>query len=398
MTHQVHDRPVLGPTAVAAIGLSGLAAAMGIGRFAFTPLLPLMQAADGLTLAQGSWLALANYLGYLIGALLCWRFAPAPGGAARHGLLAVALTTVAMAATHDVVAWWLLRFGAGIASAYVLVGVSAWTLNALAHWGRAPAAGVVFSGVGVGIALAGLAGVSAGVQQMSPQSLWVGLGAAAAAVCVLTWTPLRTAAGPPRRTPQDDDARLPSLRLVLCYGALGLGYIIPATYLPAQARALIDDPNVFGWIWPAFGVAAAASTLVAARLFGHLPPRALWAAGNLVMAIGVVLAAFVPSVAALLVAAVCVGGTFMVITMAGMQEARRIGGAAAPKLMAAMTAAFAIGQLAGPLWIGVAADGTGAMRTPSLIAAAALIAATTALLRDDARNRRSNISGAPYER
>ena len=56
---------------VALIGLLGLAAAMGIGRFAFTPLLPLMQASEGLTLTQGGWLAGANYLGYLIGALVC---------------------------------------------------------------------------------------------------------------------------------------------------------------------------------------------------------------------------------------------------------------------------------------------------------------------------------------
>ena len=41
----------------------GLAAAMGIGRFAFTPLMPLMQAHSGLSLAQGGWLAAANYAG-----------------------------------------------------------------------------------------------------------------------------------------------------------------------------------------------------------------------------------------------------------------------------------------------------------------------------------------------
>ena len=64
--------PLRTPFVVALFGLLGLASAMGIGRFAFTPLLPLMQQHDGLTLAQGAWLAAANYLGYLAGALACW--------------------------------------------------------------------------------------------------------------------------------------------------------------------------------------------------------------------------------------------------------------------------------------------------------------------------------------
>ena len=59
------------PTAVVLIGLAGLAVAMGIGRFAFTPLLPLMQRDAGLSLADGSWLATANYVGYLAGAVVC---------------------------------------------------------------------------------------------------------------------------------------------------------------------------------------------------------------------------------------------------------------------------------------------------------------------------------------
>src|ERR1041384_6753001 len=53
-----------------------------------------------------------------------------------------------------------------------------------------------------------------------------------------------------------------------CYALLGYGYIIPATFLPALARQYIDDPVVFGWVWPVFGAAAALSTLAAAR-FGR---------------------------------------------------------------------------------------------------------------------------------
>src|ERR1700728_3049258 len=55
---------------VAAQTGAALAGAMGVGRFVFTPVLPLMEAQAHLTSAQASTLATSNYLGYLIGAVL----------------------------------------------------------------------------------------------------------------------------------------------------------------------------------------------------------------------------------------------------------------------------------------------------------------------------------------
>ena len=68
---------------VAFAGLAALAVAMGIGRFAFTPLLPMMQDDAGVSLAQGGYLASANYLGYLAGAL--WAMRPARAQLAIRG-------------------------------------------------------------------------------------------------------------------------------------------------------------------------------------------------------------------------------------------------------------------------------------------------------------------------
>lgn len=73
---------------VALVGLLGLASAMGVGRFAFTPLLSLMQEAGTLSLPEGGTLARANYLGYLLGALVCMALAlgPAPAPAVARSL------------------------------------------------------------------------------------------------------------------------------------------------------------------------------------------------------------------------------------------------------------------------------------------------------------------------
>jgi predicted MFS family arabinose efflux permease len=114
----------------------------------------------------------------------------------------------------------------------------------------------------------------------------------------------------------------------------------------------VSDPSRFGLVWPAFGLAALASTLLASRVARGFEPRRVWIAAQLVMACGVAAPALAHSLGALLTSAVCVGGTFMVVTMAAMQQARQLAVHDAPRLMGAMTAAFAAGQLLGPLTVG----------------------------------------------
>jgi hypothetical protein len=160
------------------------------------------------------------------------------------------------------------------------------------------------------------------------------------------------------------------VRLVAAYGTFGFGYIIPATFLPAQARQLVDDPAAFGLVWPIFGATAAASTLVAVRVAGRASPMTVWATAQLVMAAGVLTPVLVDGIAGVLIAAVLVGSTFMVVTMTGLQSARLLGGPDPARLVAAMTAAFAAGQLIGPLAV---EPGTTSIVGTSLAAGALLV-------------------------
>ena len=378
------DARRVSPARAALIGLVGLASAMGVGRFAFTPLLPLMQQAGMVSLAQGSSLARANYLGYLVGAVLCMVSNPSPGRAARVGLATVAALTAGMGLTEALPLWVALRFLAGVASAFVLVGVSSWVLPLLAARGRAAWAGWVYSGVGIGIFACGLVGLATGVRDGSPDAAWLLLAACSAAAAIVCWSPLGSepsAAASPRGAGPRTALPASTPRLVLAYGAFGFGYIVPATFLPAVARQVVPDPAVFAWTWPVFGLAAAASTLAASRWWRDLPPRRLWAGAQVVMAAGVLAPALRMSVPTLLGCAVCVGGTFMVVTMAGIQEARRIAGASAPRLIAAMTAAFAVGQLVGPsLVTSLGSSSSPSVALPHGIAAAVLLLGVMALV------------------
>ncbi len=377
----MHPTLPVSPLATALVGLAALAAAMGIGRFAFTPLLPLMQQHGEVTLDAGAWLAAANYVGYLCGALACTFLPMRPGTMARIGLAGVAVSTLAMGATASMGAWLALRLLAGVASAFVLVGVSGWTLARLAAARRGQWAGWVYAGVGAGIALAGVVALVAATRGASPADAWIALGAIAGGVALVAWrTFARAGGGATAATPAGRGSFTPATwGLVACYGVFGFGYILPATFLPAAARELVADPSVFGWTWPVFGVAAAVSTVVASLALPRAEPRAVWGASHAVMAFGVALPFVAPGLPALVASALCVGGTFMVATMAGLQEARRLHGVAAPRLMAAMTTAFALGQILGPVAVRFMPAQADPMRAPSL-AAAALLALTGAAL------------------
>jgi predicted MFS family arabinose efflux permease len=366
---------------VALAALVALAVSQGIGRFAFTPILPMMQQDSGLSVPEGAWLASANYLGYLVGALWAVRLRFPARAVIRAGLAVIGASTLAMALHQGFLLWVMLRALAGIASAWVLVFVSAWTLERLAMLGRANLGGVVYSGVGAGIVVAGAACLVLMNLHAGSSAAWTSLGIAALAATAAVWPVFGSSgaarAAPPAQGPERRSGEF--WHLVLCYGAYGFGYIIPATFLPVMAKEVVPDPALFGWAWPVFGAAAVASTLIVQR--ARRSNRAVWAASHLVMAAGVVVPLVLPGLAGIIVSALCVGGTFVVITQAGLQEARAIAGPGARALIAAMTSAFALGQIVGPLAVSALVRATGGFSAALVFAAALLAVSALALLR-----------------
>jgi predicted MFS family arabinose efflux permease len=366
----------------ALIGLVALASAMGIGRFSLTPILPLMQQDAGLSLAVGGWLATFNYVGYLIGAIFCIALTPRAALAIRWGLLSVGITTLLMGLSDWQPLWLVLRLVSGAASAFVLVGTSAWAMPILKSHGREEWSGHVFSGVGIGIAFAGLFGLAAGIEVWGSRGTWVALGAIATALAIVLWRPLAANSAVDTAVPASGPRTLsrPAIIAAVCYAAFGFGYIIPATFLPALARDYIHDPAMFGLVWPVFGIAAALSTFGSARLAREIAPRQLWMGAKWVLAAGVLAPALAINLATLLFSAVCVGGTFMIITMAGIKEALRLGGAPAPLAVGVMTAAFGAGQIVGPLAVSMLGRSGHAFALASGIAVLGLVAGNCGLL------------------
>lgn len=365
---------------ITAVGLISLAIAMGIGRFAFTPLLPLMQDDELLTIADGGLLASVHFLGYLLGALFAARLALSPRNILRISLLTIGISTLGMGLTDSFSAWLLFRWLCGLCSAFVLVLVSNFYVKHLAEAGQTRMQGWVFSGVGTGIALSGLGTLAIMASQIGSEFSWqiFGVVSLAGAIAIsahlgnevpCTYAAVRMKAS--TRTPL-------AWNVVIAYGAMGIGYIIPATYLPVMAREVVESPLIFGWSWPIFGAAAFLSTLLAARLHAIYTNRQIWAASQVAMAVGLLLPFLYHHIAAIILAGICVGGTFMIITMVGMKEAHRIASAGdVQRHIAAMTAAFAAGQMIGPAFAGWVYEATQSFAGPLLITSIAL--ATTAM-------------------
>ena len=358
-------------------GLLALAIAMGIGRFAYTPILPLMRDEGLLDIGSSGALASVHFAGYAAGAYLAGFRTMQGDRLLAVSLYGIAISTLAMGLTTSTGIWFAARGAAGLFSAFSLVSVSTRTIRHLSAAGRSELSGLVFSGVGCGIFCVGLLVLLLASADVTSQTLWNIFGAASllAAVAISL---ARADTSPSSGSTNDTGtgtSRVPVAPwMILPYFAAGLGYIIPATYLPTMAQAMLPSPLAYGWGWPVFGAAAALSTILAARRRNRMSSRRIWILSQCVMAIGVMVPALWQSMAAIVVSAVCVGGTFMVVTMAGLTEAHRVAGAAdAGRHVSAMTLAFACGQMAGPLLAGAIFDATGGFAWPLLLASGLLV-------------------------
>ena len=368
------ERRPLGPAswAIAAQGAAALAASNGVGRFVYTPILPLMHDQAGLSATSGANLATANYVGYLIGALT-GSFAPQLVRSRlvmRASMIAMALSLALMPLTTDVTAWSGLRLIAGFTSALAFV----YAVGALLSGLRRSAPHLVgwgFGGIGAGIAFSGLLVLAVREVATWRTAWWI------AAVLTL----LLTAASwkLPAPAPQAAGAAKSRTRthrwfaaLALSYTLEGVGYIIAGTFLVASISQ--DAP---GWVgagaWVVVGLAAIPGSALWTALARRWSRPTLLASALMLQAAGIALTALVPGSAGALVAAASFGGTFVGITSLALALGEHL---QVPRAVALLTAGYGIGQIIGPL-ISRPLLGTG-YSAPLLLGSVVLAAATVA--------------------
>ncbi|RST85144.1 YbfB/YjiJ family MFS transporter [Aquibium carbonis] len=370
------------PQRYAIAGLIAMAAAMGIGRFVYTPLLPGMMEGLSIGASDAGLIASANYCGYLVGALL------AAGGWAHGmdrrlmlaGLGVNCLLLAWMGAADTLPVFLALRFLAGVASAFVMIFMGSIVFSRLALAGRSDLQAAHFGGVGGGIAISALLTGGLYWADAGWRAGWLGAAVisliAFFAVYFLATGGAAQAVGAPTTAREPGLPRSPALtRIILAYGIFGAGYIVTATFLVAIVRQSGQGPLFEATVWLVTGLAGAPSVWLWGKAVRRIGLTATFALGCLVEAVGVMASVGVPGPAGPLVGGALLGGTFIAITAYGLQAARQLAPAAPRRVFALMTASFGTGQIIGPILAGFGADWTGSFAAPSAGAAVALVAA-----------------------
>ncbi|MEV6504745.1 YbfB/YjiJ family MFS transporter [Streptomyces sp. NPDC051642] len=339
------DGSLLSPWPHVARVAAALAAGMGVGRFVYTPILPLMHTQAGLSTDVGAHLATANYVGYLLGALAGTLFPALVRSrlVLRGSFVLLTGTLAAMPATQSTTAWIALRLLAGVASALIFViAVSSLLGHLRDHPPHLPGWG--FGGVGAGIALSGLL-VLALRSVADWQVAWWSSAALAAALATAAWN-LRPETPPEPSTDVPDTVVDPWFgALFVSYTLEGVGYIVAGTFLVA-AIGQSSPGRVGGGAWVLVGLAAVPSSALWARLGRRWSRPGLLGVALVIQAVGIALPALVGGVAAALIGAVLFGATFIGVSTLALAAGAEL---RFPRSVALLTAGYSVGQILGPL-------------------------------------------------
>jgi predicted MFS family arabinose efflux permease len=346
-------------------GIFSLILAMGVARFSYTPLLPLMQKQAGLGVTEAGLLAAINYAGYLSGAIAASLISSQKLKVRLYvlGLAAAVLTTAMMGVSENVWIWGLSRYLAGLSTAAAMLMGSGLILNWLIRHKHRSELGIHFSGVGIGIAVC-----SAAVAVMNPELNWreqwyafTGLGALLA-IPALLWLPDtgQTSTTPVGQVPPDNPPTPLFLRVFMAsYFCAGIGYVVSATFIVSIIDGLPDMHGRGTLVFLLIGVAGAPSCVLwdlVARRIGDL--NAVTVASGLQI-LGIILPVWPGGLAAALIGSLLFGATVMGLVSLVLTMAGRYYPAHPAKMLGKMSIAYGSAQIVGPAVTGWLARGSG---------------------------------------
>ncbi|WP_372627608.1 YbfB/YjiJ family MFS transporter [Arsukibacterium sp.] len=348
---------------------------LGVARFAYTPLLPIMQQQTQLDDATGGYLAATNYLGYMAGALLAASLnnLQLKDSLYRLGLLLAIISTLGMALTQNIYLWACWRFVAGLSSAGSMLIASGLIMHwLLSHQQRAEL-GIHFAGLGLGIAMSALLvellltyGLDWRAQWYYFAILAVGL-----AIPAWRWLPRPELTRKQHTTvPADSPPSKRFMRLMLAsYFCAGYGYVISATFIVTIVERMPGLAGSGNLSFIVLGLAAAPAVLlwdIIARKTGYLKAITL---ALLVQMLAILLPLWFNSLSAVLFSAALFGATFIGIVSLVLTMAGRLYPSKPAKLMGKMTLAYGSAQVVAPALTGYLAEVSGYYDTGLLLAA-----------------------------
>jgi predicted MFS family arabinose efflux permease len=376
MTHHATRIKVL------SAGIFSLILALGVARFAYTPLLPLMQQQAGLGVAAAGWLAAINYAGYLSGALIASRISSLvlKDRLYRVGMVLAIVSTVVMGLSTNVVLWALSRFVAGLTSAAAMLLGTGLIMNWLIRHNHRSELGIHFAGIGLGIA-----GCAGAVMLFTPwldwREQWFAFTALGCVLLVpaLRWLPPPDTSGLTKGGMKLQDKPPSALYLrvfMAAYFCAGFGYVVSVTFIVAIVNQL---PDLAGWgnlVFLAIGVGAAPACFnwdLIARRTGDLNALILAAVLQIV---GILLPVLVPGLWSAMLGSLLFGGTFIGMVSLVLSMAGRYYPTMPAKMMGKMTLSYGVAQIIGPAVTGMIGARFGSYNAGLYVAAGIMVLGT----------------------
>ncbi|HEY0953227.1 MAG TPA: YbfB/YjiJ family MFS transporter [Roseateles sp.] len=364
-------------------GICALVLTIGLARFAYTPLLPQMQAQAGLGVADGGLLAAINYAGYMSGALLAaWIESPVwRQRLYSWGLPLALLVTALMGWSTSFGLWAASRYLGGLCGAAGMLLGSGLVQGWLIRSGRRPELGLYFIGLGLGVAVSALGAMGMSALNLGWAAQWQGFALLGLAFLVPAWV-WRPPVPPPSAKAASGEA--PSRRwmalMVAAYFCAGWGFVINATFTVAIVEG---QPLLAGqgpWAWLLVGLAATPAVFVWDRI-----ARRLGDVGALLLAfglqiVGVLLPALAGGLAAALLGALLYGATFIGIVSLTLALVGRRSPANPGKAMARLTLSYGAAQISAPALTGRMVEASGSFEAALWLTAAVMAAGMLALV------------------
>jgi len=375
-------------------GICALILTVGLARFAYTPMLPIMREQAGLTHWAAGWLATVNYAGYMAGTLLAASINDLGRKYLiyRCGLVIAVVSTAAMGWTDSVPVWSVLRFVAGFSSTAGLLLASGLVLNWLIRQGHRPQLGLHFVGLGLGIAVSGVA-VAALVQGLPWDCQWLGLGLLGIVFFgpAWLWMPPPVAVQPAAAQAASTSTTPPRRwmwLLIAAYFCAGFGFAMGATYTVAILVKLPLLADKGGWVWVIVGLAAAPSCFLWDRVADAVGQiRALMAAFGLQM-VSVLMPIATDNAWLNVGGAMLFGATFVGIVSLTLTLIGRCFPANPAKAMARMTLSYGVAQIIAPAMAGYIATASGSYHGALVVTALVMgcgVVALQALIHEEKR-------------
>ena len=342
-----------GPWRGATAALCALLVGIGLGRFAYTPLIPALAAAEWFTASDAAYLGAANLAGYLAGAALARMLAARTSTryTLRGGMLLASVAFFACAQPFPFEWFFLWRFIAGMCGGILMVLAAPTVLPFVPANRQGLAGGVIMTGVALGIALSGT--MVPLTLELGLTETWAALGILATLLTAIAWhgwpaapnggeTAVKTSPPPGLRV-------LKSLYIEYCLNAMGL---VPhmVFWVVFIVRGLNQGLDVGAMYWVVFGVGA----MLGPVSMGYLADRmgSLWALrlGYLLQAVFVGVVAITDNTAVLIASSLVMGAFVPASTTLVLIRLRHVIGHDAGAQTGGWrlaTIAFAFGQAAG---------------------------------------------------